>query len=100
MVYYYIATYETYNFWKPSDDIRQDVITICVKMDKFEKCHIGSEVFGFTLSFRHIKSSYILVKFITNDGEVNRYPGQVQYYFKHIVNLLNGLTEHYLAFIR
>jgi hypothetical protein len=100
MVYYYIAIYETYNFWKSSDDIRQDAITIHVKMDKFGKCCIESEVFGSTLSFWHIKSSYILAKFITNDEEVDCYPKQVQYYFKHIVDLPNGLTEHYLAFIR
>ncbi|EXX76721.1 hypothetical protein RirG_030520 [Rhizophagus irregularis DAOM 197198w] len=69
-------------------------------MDKFRRCRIGSEVFGSALSFRHIKSSYVLAKFITTDGEVNRYPGQVQYYFKHEIDLPNGPTEHYLAFIR
>ncbi|GET55364.1 hypothetical protein GLOIN_2v1786477 [Rhizophagus irregularis DAOM 181602=DAOM 197198] len=66
----------------------------------YEICRIGSEVFGSALSFRHIKSSYILAKFITTDGEVDRYPGQVQYYFKHEIDLPNGPTEHYLAFIR
>ncbi|GET57970.1 hypothetical protein GLOIN_2v1775288 [Rhizophagus irregularis DAOM 181602=DAOM 197198] len=66
----------------------------------YEICRIGSEVFGFELSFRHIKSSYVLAKFITTDGEVDRYPGQVQYYLKHEIDLPNGPTEHYLAFIR
>ena len=100
MIDYYIATYEMYNFRKPSDAIEQDAITIRVKMDKFGRCRIGSEVFGSALSFRHIKSSYVLAKFITNDGEVDRYPGQVQYYFKHEIDLPNGRTVHYLAFIR
>ncbi|GET58963.1 hypothetical protein GLOIN_2v1786477 [Rhizophagus irregularis DAOM 181602=DAOM 197198] len=100
MIDYYIATYEMYNFRKPSDAIEQDAITIRVKMDKFGRCRIGSEVFGSALSFRHIKSSYVLAKFITTDGEVDRYPGQVQYYFKHEIDLPNGPTEHYLAFIR
>ncbi|CAG8749563.1 75_t:CDS:1, partial [Rhizophagus irregularis] len=57
--------------------VEQDAITIRVKMDKFGRCHIGSKVFGSTLSFRHIKSSYVLAKFITTDGEVDRYTGQV-----------------------
>ncbi|CAB4443498.1 unnamed protein product [Rhizophagus irregularis] len=100
MIDYYIATYEMYNFRKPSDAIEQDAITIRVKMDKFGRCRIGSEVFGSALSFQHIKSSYVLAKFITTDGEVDRYSGQVQYYFKHEIDLPNGLTEHYLAFIR
>ncbi|GET56027.1 hypothetical protein GLOIN_2v1883106 [Rhizophagus irregularis DAOM 181602=DAOM 197198] len=99
MIDYYIATYEMYNFRKPSDAIEQDAITIRVKMDKFGRCRIGSEVFGSALSFRHIKSSYVLAKFITTDGEVDRNPGQVQYYFKHEIDLPNGPTEHYLAFI-
>ncbi|GET57072.1 hypothetical protein GLOIN_2v1775288 [Rhizophagus irregularis DAOM 181602=DAOM 197198] len=68
-------------------------------MDKFGRCRIGSEVFGSALSFRHIKSSYVLAKFIMTDGEDDRYSGQVQYYFKHEIDLPNGPTEHYLAFI-
>ncbi|EXX59927.1 hypothetical protein RirG_184600 [Rhizophagus irregularis DAOM 197198w] len=41
MIDYYIATYEMYNFRKPSDAIEQDAITIHVKMDKFGRCRIG-----------------------------------------------------------
>ncbi|EXX71970.1 hypothetical protein GLOIN_2v1786477 [Rhizophagus irregularis DAOM 181602=DAOM 197198] len=51
MIDYYIATYEMYNFRKPSDAIEQDVITIHVKMDKFGRYRIGSEMFGSALSF-------------------------------------------------
>ncbi|GBC51791.2 hypothetical protein GLOIN_2v1775288 [Rhizophagus irregularis DAOM 181602=DAOM 197198] len=68
-------------------------------MDKFGRCRIGSEVFSSALSFRHIKSSYVLAKFITTDGKVNCYPGQVQYYFKHEIDLPNGPTEHYLLLL-
>ena len=69
-------------------------------MNRFERCRIGSEVFGSTLSLRHIKSSYILAKFITNDGTVNCYPRQVQYYFVHVVDLPDGPYEHFLAYVR
>ncbi len=35
IVKYYTATHERYNFCKPADEIDQDAITICVKMNKF-----------------------------------------------------------------
>ena len=99
-VRYYTATYEMYNFRKLADEVSHDSITIRVKMDKFGRCRIGSEVFGSTMSTRHIKNSFVLAKFITGNEQVECYPGQVQYYFKHIVDLPNALqTEHYLAFI-
>jgi len=100
IVEFYTATYETYNFRKPADKVVNDSITIRVKMDKFGRCRIGSEVLGSAMSVRHIKSSYILAKFITNDEQVECYPGQVQYYFKHTVDLPNAPeTEHYLAYV-
>ncbi|GET61741.1 hypothetical protein GLOIN_2v1765140 [Rhizophagus irregularis DAOM 181602=DAOM 197198] len=52
------------------------------------------------MSVRHTKSSYVLAKFITSDGEVDSYPGQIQYFFKHTVDLPNGQMEHNLAYIR
>ena len=52
------------------------------------------------MSSRHIKSSFVLAKFITENGNVDCYPGQIQYFFSHIVNLPDGLSEHNLAFIR
>ena len=47
---------------------------------KFGRCRIGSEVFGSTMSSRHVKSSFILVNFITRDDKVDCYAGQVQYF--------------------
>ena len=57
-------------------------------------------MFGSKMSMRHVKSSYILANFLTNNGQVDCYPGQVQYYFKHVVDLPNGPTEHNLAYVR
>jgi hypothetical protein len=99
MVAFYTDTY-AYNFRKPADDILQGSITVRVKMDQFGRCRIGSEVFGSTMSMRHVKSSYVMANFITNNGEVDCYPGQVQYYFKHVVDFPNGPAEHSLAYIR
>ena len=52
------------------------------------------------MSSRHVKSSFILVNFITRDDKVDCYAGQVQYFFKHIVNFKDGPVEHNLAYVR
>ncbi|PKK46948.1 hypothetical protein RhiirC2_803730 [Rhizophagus irregularis] len=52
------------------------------------------------MSVQHTKSSCVLAKFITSDREVDNYPGQIQYLFKHTVDLPNGQMEHNLAYIR
>lgn len=100
MVEYYTATYINLEFRKPFSEDSENAIIIRLKMNQFGRCRIGSEIFGSTMSLRHVKSSYILAKFITNDGTVDCYPGQVQYYFTHKINLPNGLTEHFLAYVR
>jgi hypothetical protein len=100
IVDYYAATYSNLAFRKPFDDTLSNAITIRVKMNQYGRCRIGSEVFGSTMSLRHIKSSYILAKFIVDDENVDIYPGQVQHYFTHTVDLPNGPTEHFLAYVR
>jgi hypothetical protein len=99
IVDYYMATYSNFEFRKPFGAGSRDAIIIRVKMNQFGRCRIGSEVFGSTMSLRHVKSSYILAKFITEDENVEIYPGQVQYYFTHTVDLPNA-TEHFLAYVR
>ncbi|GET49749.1 hypothetical protein GLOIN_2v1775288 [Rhizophagus irregularis DAOM 181602=DAOM 197198] len=100
MVAFYNASYiEMYKFRKPADEIIQDSITIRVKINQFGRCQISSKVFGSAMSVRHTKSSCVLAKFITSDGEVDSYPGQIQYFFKHTVDLPNGQMEHNLAYI-
>src|ERR1044072_6798654 len=39
-------------------------------------------------------------KFVTKDGSVDCYPGPVQYFFTHTVDLPDGPSEHYLAYVR
>jgi hypothetical protein len=100
IVKYYTVTYEMFEFWKPFGEGAEDSIIISVKMNQFERCRIGSEIFGSLISLRHVKSSYILAKFITNDMEIECYPSQVQYYFTHVVDFPDGPIEHFLAFVR
>jgi hypothetical protein len=100
VVEYYTASYEMYNFRKPFGEGTEDSIIIRVQINKFGRCRIGSEIFGLAMSSRHIASSYILAKFITDTDEVDCYPGQIQYFFKHTVNLPIGTFNHNLAYIR
>jgi len=58
MVEYYTATYETRNFKAPFDNGPEDSIILShVTINKFSHCRIGSEVFGSSMSSRHVKSS-------------------------------------------
>jgi hypothetical protein len=102
LVEYYMAAYETLEFRKPFGEGHDDATVISVKMNQFGRCRIGSETFGSNMSSRHVKSSYILAKFITSDNIVECYPGKVQFFFSHKVYLTNGNgeLEHNLAFIR
>jgi hypothetical protein len=100
IVEYYMASYETMEFRKPFGEGAEDSIIVQVKMNQFGRCRIGSEIFGSSISSRHVKSSFILAKFMTESGDIDCYPGQVQYFFTHAVNLPDGLSEHNLAFIR
>ena len=99
MVEYYKAAYEMYNFWKPFEEGNKDSVVIGVKINKFGRYCIGSKIFSSLMSFFHVKSSFILAKFMTSDGEVNIYPGQIQYFFKHGINLQDRSVKHFLPYI-
>jgi hypothetical protein len=100
LVEYYIATYESFEFRRPSIGGVPNAIIIRVKMNQFGRCRIGSEIFGSAVSFRYVKSSFVLARFVTDDGSVDCYPGQIQYFFTHTLDLPNGPAEHTLAYIR
>src|SRR5436190_24249916 len=72
MVEYYFASYEKFDFQAPFDDGPEDSIIIShITINKFGQCRISSEVFGSTMSFCHVKSSFILVNFITRGDKVD-----------------------------
>ena len=101
MVEYYTATYESLEFRKPFGEGPLDAVTIRIKMDRFGRCRIGSEIFGSAISPRHVKSSYVLAKFMTaNSDNVDCYPGQIQYFFTHTVDLPGRTSVHYLAYVK
>ena len=80
IVEYYMATYETLTFRRPFGEGAEDSIIITVKMNQFGRCRIGSEVFSSLMSTRHVKNSFILVKFMTDDRNDDCFLGQIQVY--------------------
>ena len=63
LVEYYMAAYETLEFWKPFGEGHEDYIVISVKMNQFGRCRIGSEIFGSNMSSPHVSSNVILEKY-------------------------------------
>ncbi|GET66053.1 hypothetical protein GLOIN_2v1883106 [Rhizophagus irregularis DAOM 181602=DAOM 197198] len=102
------ASDEMERFWLNSKNIQESTVTGCeafpgeMLRPTSENVVLSQSMLDLMIDYyiATYKISYVLAKFITTDGEVDRYPGQVQYYFKHEIDLPNGPTEHYLAFIR
>src|SRR5215475_5897567 len=100
IVEYYRATYESHDFKVLFDDGPEDLIIVSrITIDMFGRCRIESEVFGSTMSSRHVKSSFVLANFVISDNNVNCYAGQVQYFFKHIIDFDDEPVEYNLAYV-
>ena len=103
LVEFYEVTYESLNFRKLFAETQDDSASIIVpnRAHQYGRCRIGSEYFGSDMSSRYVNSSFVLALFENQDGSFNLYPEQVQYFFKHSINLPSrGLVEHKLAYIR
>jgi hypothetical protein len=101
LIKYYEDTYVDSIFRKLfTEDLPGSTIVIN-KANQYGRCQIGAEIFGSAASPRHIKNSFVLAKFISRDGKsVDTYPGQIQYFFEHSVNLLSQNLIHRLAYIK
>ncbi|GBB87062.1 hypothetical protein RclHR1_13520004 [Rhizophagus clarus] len=94
IVKYYNATYPTYNFQKPFGESPEDSIIISVKMNQFRRCRIGSKIFSSKISSRHIKSSFVITKFITDDDIVDSYLGQKAF---DTISAVTMITIHVMS---
>ena len=81
-----------------SNDQSSDSIIVRPEVDQFARVRIGTEIFGSTFKTRYRRNSNILAKFIQSDNSIDTYPGQVQFYFEHTIDLPDGATTHRLAF--
>ena len=71
----------------------EDSIVILSKVNQFSRLRIGAEIFESTHSPRYIKSANILSQFVINNNTTDIYPGQVQFFFEHTIQLLEGLQH-------
>jgi hypothetical protein len=78
----------------------EETIVVLPKVNRYGRLRIGAEVIGSTFSARHIKSANVLSQFVLDDNTTDTYPGQVQFFFEHTIQLPEGETTHSLAFIR
>lgn len=101
LIEYYNVTYINSTFRKPFTEDSPNSVIVLNKANQYGRCQIGAETFGSAISPRHLKSSFILAKFINRDGKsVDIYPGQIQYFFSHAIYLSNQNLTHNLAYIK
>ncbi|PKY61851.1 hypothetical protein RhiirA4_487412 [Rhizophagus irregularis] len=100
LIEYYLVTYETLEYQKPFGEGHKNSRIIPIKIKQFGRCRIGSETFESNMSACHVKNLYVLAKFIIQNGNVDCYSGQIQFFFSHKIDLPDGELEHNLAFIR
>jgi hypothetical protein len=74
-------------------------IVVNSNIKQYGRLRIGADIYGSVQAARHEKSSYILARFVQNDGTVDTYPGQVQFFFEHTVYKWQSLV-HSLALVR
>jgi len=73
-------------------------VVVNSKIKLFGRLRIGEDIYGSVKAARHEKSSYILARFVQNDGTIDIYPGQVQFFFEHTVYYPQALI-HSLALV-
>src|ERR1700722_5503911 len=101
LVEYYENLYNDYRFISISSMINPSNNNIVVNSNikQYGRLRIGADIYGSVQAARHEKSSYILARFVQDDGTVDTYPGQVQFFFEHTVYKLQSLV-HSLALVR
>src|SRR6185437_7274075 len=67
LVKYYMGTYVNSTFRKPFTEEVSNLIIVINKVNKYGRCQIGVKTYRSVTSPRHIKSLFILAKFINRD---------------------------------
>ncbi len=75
-------------------------IIVRPQINQFGHVQIGAEVCRLANTPKYIRSSFIFAKFVQDDDSVEVFPGQVQYFFEHEVNLPSRKQTHRLAYVR
>jgi hypothetical protein len=103
--YYNVAYGEDLDFLSIAEASRNLVrsarrIVTQPRINQFGRIRIGAKIFGSAIAPRFLKNSFILAKFVQENGSIEIYPGQVQYFFEHEVKLPDRRVSHNLAFIK
>jgi len=72
----------------------EDFIVVLPNITQHGRIRIGSEIFGANIASRYRKNSYILAKFIQDNESIDTFPGEVQFYFTHTIDLPTGSKTH------
>ncbi|PKK50439.1 hypothetical protein RhiirC2_803373 [Rhizophagus irregularis] len=78
----------------------KDTIVVPNMVNQFGRVRISAEIFGSVMAPRYLKNANVLAKFIQNNETIDLFPGQVQYYFEHIMRISGELKTHRLAFVK
>jgi hypothetical protein len=71
------------------------------KMNQHTRLIIGDEIFGSKIGGRYVNNSIIQAKWKAfGDDSSDIYPGEVQYYFEHVLHMPDGPKTHQLAYVR
>ena len=74
-------------------------IVVNFNIEQYGRLRISADIYGSVQTAHHEKSSYILARFVQDDGTVNIYPRQVQFFFEHTVYKSQSLV-HSLVLVR
>ncbi|GBB85072.1 hypothetical protein RclHR1_11640010 [Rhizophagus clarus] len=81
LIEYYKDTYVDSIFRKLFTENLPNSMIIINKANRYRRCQIGAEIFGSAAATQHIKSLFVLAKFINHDGNsVDTYSGQIQFF--------------------
>ena len=82
--------------------INNDTIVVNSNIKQYGRLRIGADIYGSVQAASHKKSSYILARFVQEDGTIDIYPGQVQFFFEHTIYQNNNSQPsiHSLALVK
>ena len=76
-------------------------VVVWPQVNQFGRIRIGAEIFGSANTPYYLKNSFILAKFMQENGSVKVYPGQVQYYFEYELRISKEKKViHHMAFVK
>src|SRR5437870_10852754 len=80
LVEFYNSLYNDYFISISSITGPTNDIVVNPNIKQYGRLRIGSDIYGSVQAARHEKSSYILARFVQDDGTIDTYPGQIQFF--------------------